>query len=131
MARTYGKIPRGGKKKKPAAAPLTSEILIAIHGRHTLEQLARELQIAVARLQDHGVHGVEKFRIRLEMRDREGEPMAAWDPEGKPVRLIQIPEPAETSPYRPGPYEPSPIRQARQPAPGADRGPGQGSAGKP
>ena len=117
---SYGRTYRS---RAPKAVPVPpageGEVLIAIHGRHTLEQLARELAIAVERLRDAGAYGVEKFRIRLEPRDEDGQPVILRDGAGKPISKIQIPEPPVELPYRPGPYDAPPPRPSPVAAPSA------------
>lgn len=120
MDKRYGKMPRPRSAKAAPPSLADGEVLIAIHGRHTIEQLARELQIALARLEDAGAHGVEKFRIRLEPRDACGQPVILRDGAGKPITRMQIPEPAPEPAYRPGPYDaPSPPFTPPAPLPGA------------
>lgn len=97
MARSYGKIPRGGKREQPAPP---AEIRIRIPGRHTLEQLSLDLQRAVARLQEHNVYGVQNFRIQLQPLDQDGKPIGLWTEDGNPVEVINIPEPKPEPPYR-------------------------------
>lgn len=123
MGHSYGKMPRRQGKKNGGQPPdpSPSELLIAVHGRHTLEQLAREMQMVIARLQDLGVYGVEKFRIRLETRDHQGQPSFTSDRAGERVKVIQINEPA-SPPYLPGPYD-LPQKTA---APAADSSPPSG-----
>ncbi len=97
MTRPYGKIPRNGHKAQPMPS---ADLQINIGGRHTLEQFSRELSRAVARLQEHEVHGVQRVRIRLETLDEKGETIAAYSESGKPVQLIQIPDVPAPPPYR-------------------------------
>lgn len=81
----------------------------------------------IGRLEDLGVHGVDKLRIRLETRDEKGQPSITRDRAGEPVTRIQIPEPPEQPPYKPGPYDAPP---AKPPAPKAHPQHGQ-PAGHP
>ena len=97
MTRAYGKIPRKGHK---ATVAPPAEIQINIAGRHTIEQLSHELQKAMARLQEHDVHGVQKVRMRLQPLDEKGDSMALWRENGEVVETIQIPEPEPEPPYR-------------------------------
>lgn len=97
MSRSYGKIPRGGRKDQPAAP---ADLQINITGRHTLEQLSMELQKAIAQLQEQHVYGVQKVRIRLEALDTKGELIALYDEDGRPIPLIQIPPLKAEPPYR-------------------------------
>ena len=97
MTRAYGKIPRKGGK---VTAVPPAEIQINITGRHTIEQLSHELQKAIARLQEHDVHGVQKVRMRLQPLDEKGDSMALWRENGEAVEIIHIPEPQPEPPYR-------------------------------
>ena len=97
MTRSYGKTPR--PRRQPPSAP-TAEIQINITGRHTLEQLSLEVQRAIARLQDHGIDGVEKFRVRLLPLDEAAASMAVWDDDGQQVLTINIPDLPPEKPYR-------------------------------
>ena len=98
MSRPYGKMPRHRRKAPAAAAP--AEVQINLTERHTLEQLFLELQRAVAILQDHGVAGVEKFRMRLLPLDEAAAPMALIDDKRQRVLTINIPEVPAEKPYR-------------------------------
>lgn len=128
----YGRTSRPRQPKAPTQPQLAEgEILIAIHGRHTLEQLARELQIAIARLHDGGAYGVEKFRIRLEPRDSKGQPVILRNRDSEQIRVIQIPEPEAKPPYRPGPYGAPTSAASPKPAmPAAPRSPHTGRFNK-
>jgi len=97
MSKPYGKIPR--KASRPQPSP-PSEIQINIAGRYTLEQLSHELAKAVARLQEHGVYGVQKMRMHLQPLDEKGQGIALWDEQGKAVETIQIPDVPPEPPYR-------------------------------
>jgi hypothetical protein len=55
MKTPYGQFKRG---KKPTQ-PTPEKIVIKIPGHHSFEQLAVELQKAIARLASHGAYGVE------------------------------------------------------------------------
>lgn len=94
MSRPYGKLPPGGRKKPDA--PEATEIQVNITGRHTSEQIALEVQRALAMVQDYGAIGLEKFRFRLLPLDEEGAPMILRDGQGQQVTVINIPDvPAE------------------------------------
>jgi hypothetical protein len=86
--------------RKPPAAPAPSELQINLTERHTYEQLSLELQRVVAILQDHGVYGVEKFRMRLLPLDEQGNPVALFDEDGQQITVIDIPEKPKEKPYR-------------------------------
>ena len=55
MKTPYGQFKRG----KKATQPTPEKIVIKIPGHHSFEQLAAELQKAIARLASHGAYGVE------------------------------------------------------------------------
>jgi hypothetical protein len=116
MTRNYGRMKRPARQE-PTAPP--AEIQINITGRHTLEQLSLELQRAVARLQDHGITGVEKFRARLLPLDEAAAPMAAWDQHGQQVLTINIPDLPPEKPYRDN--EPGVGVSPDEPGPGSRR----------
>ena len=116
MTGSYGKTPR--PRRQPPTAP-TAEIQINITGRHTLEQLSLEVQRAIARLQDHGIAGVEKFRVRLLPLDEAAAPMAVWDDDGQQVLTINIPDLPPEKPYRDN--EPGVGVSPAEPGPGSRR----------
>ena len=98
MARLYGKYPAKGRQQ-PAVAQL-GEIQVNITGRHTIEQLALEVQRALAMVQDYGAAGVERFRFRLLPLDEDAVPKALHDAHGQPVTTINIPDTPPEPVYR-------------------------------
>jgi hypothetical protein len=98
LSRQYGKIPRGGRKQPEASQP--AEIQVNITGRHTMEQLALEVQRALAMVQDFGAAGLEKFRFRLLPLDARAEPTILRDRAGQIVTTINIPDEPPEKPYR-------------------------------
>lgn len=99
MSRPYGRTPRSDPKAP--AAPASLEIQINLTERHTIEQLALELQRAVAILQDYGAVGVERFRMRLQPLGEDGMPIALFDDDGQQITVIDIPEKPKAGPWRP------------------------------
>jgi hypothetical protein len=82
--------------RKQPEEPQATEIQVNIHERHTIEQIALEVQRALAMVQDYGAIGLEKFRFRLLPLDAEGLPMILRNGQGHQVTAINIPEkPAE------------------------------------
>ncbi len=81
-------------------APQATEIQVNITGRHTVEQLALEVQRALAMVQDYGATGMEKFRFRLLPLDEQAAPMILRDRAGEQVTVINIPDEPEPPPYR-------------------------------
>ncbi len=57
-----------------------------------MEQLALEVQRALAMVQDYGAVGLEKFRFRLLPLDAKAAPMVLRDRQGQPVQVINIPD---------------------------------------
>ena len=83
-----------GRKQPDIPQPV--EIQVNITDRHSIEQIALEVQRALAMVQDYGAAGLEKFRFRLLPLDLEGEPIILRDGQGEPVTIINIPDvPAE------------------------------------
>jgi len=98
LSRAYGKFP--AKHRNQGAPQQATEIQVNITGRHTIEQLALEVQRALAIVQDFGTFGVEKFRFRLLPMSQDAEPMILRDEQGRQVTVINIPDmPAEPA-YR-------------------------------
>ena len=116
MTRSYGRTQR--PNRQPSIA-LPAEIQINITGRHTLEQLSLELQRAVARLQDYGITGVEKFRVRLLPLDEAAAPISVLDDHGQQVLTINIPDLPPEKPYRDN--EPGVGVSPAEPGPGSRR----------
>ena len=98
MSRPYGKTPMHGRKQ-PGAEQAT-EIQVNITDRHSIEQIALEVQRALAMVQDYGVVGLEKFRFRLMPLDEKAEPMILRDMQGRQVLTINIPDQPEPPPYQ-------------------------------
>lgn len=121
MSRPYGRMPRQGSKAP--AAPAALEVQINLTERHTLEQVSLELQKAIAILQDHGVYGVEKFRMRLQPLDDQAKPVALFDETGQQITVIDIPEKPKEKPYR----EPTPGHEPAAIAPQLVRNPSSGA----
>lgn len=90
MSRPYGNTPRGGRRQPEAALPV--EIQVNMRERHTMEQLALEVQRALAMVEEFGAFGVESFRFRLLPLDADGRPVILRDGQGKAVTAIHIPE---------------------------------------
>lgn len=97
MSRPYGKISRKGAQKP---TPPPAEIQMNFAGRHTLEQITHEFQKAMAILQEHDVIGVQKFRMRFEPLDGQGQGIALWDAAGQPIAVMNIPDIPAPPPYR-------------------------------
>lgn len=97
MTKSYGKLPRGGKKT--GTAPSDS-LVVKIHGRHDIEQFSLELQKAVAQLHDLGAFGVEACSIYLKPLDEKGSRIALWDEKGEPITRLEISAPEAPPPYR-------------------------------
>lgn len=98
MSRAYGKRPSSSRNQPAMQQPI--EIQVNITGRHTMEQLALEVQRALAMVQDYGAAGLEKFRFRLLPLDKEAQPTVLLDEQGNQVTTINIPDvPAEPA-YR-------------------------------
>jgi hypothetical protein len=98
MKQPYGKIPRGGRTKP---APSADRLMIEIRDRHTLEQFSLELQKMIARLQEHGAHGVEACSVYLKPLDDKGERIALWNEKGEPISRLEISAQEVIPPYRP------------------------------
>ena len=94
MSPPYGKPP--ARRSRPTQAVQPGEIQNNITGRHTMEQLALEVQRALAMVQDYGAFGIEKFRFRLLPLDAQARPTVLPDEHGHQVMAINIPDvPAE------------------------------------
>lgn len=98
MSRPYGKRPSANRKQPDA--PQAVEIQVNITERHTMEQVALEVQRALAMVQDYGAVGVEKFRFRLLPLDRDGMPMVLRNEQDQQVTAINIPDVPPTPVYR-------------------------------
>jgi len=99
MKQPYGKIPRGSKAK---TLPSADRLIIEIRDRHTLEQFSLELQKMIARLQEHGAHGVEACTVYLKPLDDKGERIALWNEKGEPISRLEVSLLPESPPYRTG-----------------------------
>ncbi len=98
MPRQYGRMPPGGRKQPDAPQPV--EIQVNLTRRHTMEQLALEVQRALAMVEDYGAAGVEAFRFRLLPLDDKAKPLILRDEQGRQVTKISIPAEPEQPPYR-------------------------------
>lgn len=98
MSHPYGKFARSGGKGPEAPQPV--EIQVNITDRYTIEQLALEVQRALAMVQDYGAIGLEKFRFRLLPLDHDGAPMVLRDEQGRAVTVINIPDVPAVPVYR-------------------------------
>ena len=98
MPRSYGTLPSRSRKQHSGAE--ATEIQVNITGRHTMEQLALEVQRALAMVQDYGVIGLEKFRFRLLPMDADAKPMILRNELGQQVTTINIPDVPAAPVYR-------------------------------
>lgn len=96
MKQSYGKYSRSKAKTAPSA----DRLAIDIRDRHTLEQFSLELQKMIARLQEHGAHGVEACTVYLKPLDNKGERIALWNEKGEAISRLEVSAPAMLSPYR-------------------------------
>ena len=98
MSRPYGRRPPSSGKQPDA--PAATEIQVNITGRHTMEQLALEVQRALAMVEDYGATGLENFRFRLLPLDHDGVPVVLRDEQGQQVTVINIPDVLPQPAYR-------------------------------
>ena len=96
-ART-GNCRRGGSEMPEALQP--TKVQVNITGRHTVEQLALEIQKAVAMVRAYGATRLEKFRFRLLPLDQKAAPMILRDGQERQMTVINLPEEPEQPVYR-------------------------------
>ena len=96
-----------GPRPEAAPAAASPEIHINLTERHTLERLLLELQRAIKILQNRGITGVEKFRMRVLPLDDQAQPAALFDESGHQIltrsifRAFRVPAQATPTPRTP------------------------------